>query len=277
MAERPGDSSDASGAAAGNGLRYAVGDDGIATLTLDRPDKRNAVMPADWRGLEDALDEGAADPNVRAFVVTGAGDAFCAGGDLKTMGERLEHSSVRRSRELLRMTRAIQRFRETPKPILAAVNGPAIGAGCVIALACDVRLATASAVFSVPFLRVGMQPDFGGAYFLPRLLGTARTFELLWTGDSLTAEEAQRIGLVNRVYPDAEFAASVADFARKVAKNPAGALAMSKLTVYHGAEQTLRDLLDIEALAQTVLSKSEDAREGVRAFVEKRKPAFRGE
>src|SRR5262245_44617922 len=239
------------------GLRYAVDEHGIATLTLDRPDKRNAVMPADWRAMEDRLDEGAADPNVRAFVVTGAGDAFCAGGDLKTMGERLEHSSVRRSRELLRMTRAIQRFRETPKPIIAAVNGPAIGAGCVIALACDIRLATASAVFSVPFLRVGMQPDFGGAYFLPRLLGTAKTFELLWTGDSLSAEEARQQGLVNRVFPDAEFQEKATDFARKIARNPAGALAMSKLTVYHGAEQTLRDLLDIEALAQTVLSKSE--------------------
>lgn len=261
----------------GGGLRYAVDDDGIATLTLDRPDKRNAVMPADWRSLEDRLDEGATDPRVRVFVVTGAGDTFCSGGDLKTMGERLEHSPVRRSREMLRMSRAIQRFRETPKPIIAAVNGPAIGAGCVIALACDIRLATASAIFSVPFLRVGMQPDFGGAYFLPRLLGTARTFELLWTGDSLSAEEAQKQGLVNRVFPDAEFQTKTADFARKIARNPAGALAMSKLTVYHGAEQTLRDLLDLEALAQTVLSKSDDAREGVRAFVEKRKPVFRGE
>jgi 2-(1,2-epoxy-1,2-dihydrophenyl)acetyl-CoA isomerase len=267
----------ASDGSAADGLRYAVDGDGVATLTLDRPGKRNAVMPDDWRALEERLDEGGADPAVRVFVVTGAGDAFCSGGDLKTMGERLEHSPVRRARELLRMSRAIQSFRDTPKPIVAAVNGPAIGAGCVIALACDVRLATASAVFSVPFLRVGMQPDFGGAYFLPRLLGTARTFELLWTGDSLTAEEAARIGLVNRVYPDADFTESVAGFARKVAKNPAGALAMSKLTVYRGAEQTLRELLDIEALAQTVLSKSEDAREGVRAFVEKRKPVFRGE
>src|SRR5512143_2674851 len=134
------------------GLRYAVDDRGVATLTLDRPDKMNAVMPADWRAMEERLDEGAADPRVRVFVLTGAGSAFCAGGDLKTMGERLEHSSVRRARELLRMSRAIQRFRETPKPVICAVNGAAIGAGCVIALACDVRLARASATFSVPFL-----------------------------------------------------------------------------------------------------------------------------
>src|SRR5215510_375217 len=137
---RTGDQAPAKG-----GLRYAVDDHGIATLTLDRPDKRNAVMPPDWRAMEDRLDEGAADPRVRVFVVTGAGDTFCSGGDLKTMGERLEHSSVRRSREMLRMSRAIQRFRETAKPIIAAVNGPAIGAGCVIALACDLRLAAASA------------------------------------------------------------------------------------------------------------------------------------
>jgi len=259
------------------GVRYEIGAAGVATLTLDRPDKRNAVMPPDWRALEDYLDQGAADPKVRVFVLTGAGGIFCAGGDLKSMGERLEQSPVRRSRELLRMSRAMQRFRETPKPIIAAVNGAAIGAGCVIALACDLRLATASASFSVPFLRVGMQPDFGGAYFLPRLLGTARALELLWTGDTLSAEEAARLGLVNRVLSDETFAAGVQDFARKVARNPAGPLALSKLTVYHGAEQTLSELLDIEALAQTVLSKSSDAQEGVRAFVEKRKPAFKDE
>jgi enoyl-CoA hydratase/carnithine racemase len=260
-----------------DGVRYEIGAAGVATLTLDRPDKRNAVMPPDWRALEDYLDQGAADPKVRVFVLTGAGGIFCAGGDLKSMGERLEQSPVRRSRELLRMSRAMQRFRETPKPIIAAVNGAAIGAGCVIALACDLRLATASASFSVPFLRVGMQPDFGGAYFLPRLLGTARALELLWTGDALTADEAARLGLVNRVLPDESFAADVQAFAAKVARNPAGPLALSKLTVYHGSEQTLSELLDIEALAQTVLSKSFDAQEGVRAFVEKRKPAFKDE
>jgi enoyl-CoA hydratase/carnithine racemase len=260
-----------------DGVRYEIGASGVATLTLDRPDKRNAVMPPDWRALEEYLDEGSADPKVRVFVLTGAGAIFCAGGDLKSMGERLEQSPVRRSRELLRMTRAMQRFRETPKPIIAAVNGAAIGAGCVIALACDLRLATASASFSVPFLRVGMQPDFGGAYFLPRLLGTARALELLWTGDSLTADEAARLGLVNRVLPDESFAEQVQEFAAKVARNPAGPLALSKLTVYHGSEQTLSELLDIEALAQTVLSKSSDAQEGVRAFVEKRKPVFKDE
>jgi enoyl-CoA hydratase/carnithine racemase len=260
-----------------SGVRYEVSGDGVATLTLDRPDKRNAVMPPDWRALEEHLDAGAADPNVRLFVVTGANGIFCSGGDLKTMGERLEQSPVRRSRELLRMTRAIQRFRDTPKPVIAAVNGAAIGAGCVIALACDLRFATASASFAVPFLRVGMQPDFGGAYFLPRLLGTARALELLWTGDALSAEEAARLGLVNRVFGDDEFTTRVDELVARVARNPAGPLALSKLTVYHGAEQTLSELLDLEALAQTVLSKSADAQEGVRAFVEKRKPRFTNE
>jgi enoyl-CoA hydratase/carnithine racemase len=259
------------------GVRYAVRDDGVAVVTLDRPDKRNAVMPEDWRALEDRLDEGSADARVRVFVLTGAGGLFSAGGDLKTMGERLEQSPVRRSREMLRMTRAIQRFRDTPKPIVAVVEGAAIGAGLVLALACDLRLAAASARFSAPFLRVGMQPDFGGAYFLPRLIGTARALELLWTSEVLDAHAAAALGLVNRVFPDGELEAESFAFARRIAENPAGALALSKLSVYHGAEQTLGELLDLEALAQTVLSRSEDAREGVRAFVEKRRPRFRGE
>lgn len=258
-------------------VRFEVADTGVATVTLDRPDKRNAMMPPDWGALEDSLDAAAAAEEVRVVLVTGAGDTFCSGGDLKTMGDRLRQSSVKRGTELHRLVRVTQRFRETLKPIIAAVNGPAIGAGCVIALACDIRLATARASFSVPFLRIGMQPDFGGAYFLPRLLGTARAFELLWTQEPLDAAAAERLGLVNRVFSDAEFEEGVRRFAERVARNPPGALAMSKLTVHHGAEQSLRDLLDLEALAQTVLSKSDDAMEGVQAFVEKRKPRFRGE
>ncbi|MBM4267675.1 MAG: hypothetical protein FJ144_13855 [Deltaproteobacteria bacterium] len=257
------------------GVRYEVGEEGVATLTLDHPDTRNAILPPDWRAFEDHLEEGAADPRVKVFVVTGAGETFCSGGDLKTMGERLAQSPVRRSAELLRMVRTMQRFRETLKPVIASVNGPAIGAGAVIALACDVRLAAERAVFSFPFLRIGMQPDFGGAYFLPRLVGTARALELLWTQQPLSAREALALGLVNRVLPDDEIRSGTLAFARQVSRNPGGALALSKMTVYHGAEQTLRDLLDLEALAQTVLSKSDDAREGVQAFVEKRKPRFK--
>lgn len=260
------------------GVRYGVDEaSGIATLTLDRPDKLNAVMPEDWAAIENYLDQGTADPRVKVFILKGAGRVFSSGGDLKTMGERLEASSIRRASDLLRLSRSIRRIRETPRPVVAAIQGPAIGAGCVLALACDLRLAAASATLSVPFLRVGLQPDFGGAYFLPRVVGTARALELLWTGDSLTAAEAERLGLVNRVLPDDEFAAGVSAFAARIAQNPAGALALSKLTVYHGVEQTLSELLDLEALAQTVLSKSADAREGVQAFVEKRKPQFRGE
>lgn len=259
-----------------DGLRYERRDDGVAVLTLDRPGKRNALMPEDWRSLEEHLDEGSADDIVRVFVLRGSGGIFCAGGDLKTMGERLEQSPVRRSREMLRMTRAIQKLRDTPKPVLAAVSGPAIGAGLVLALACDLRLASVSARFSAPFLRIGMTPDFGGAYFLPRLIGTARALELLWTQETIDAATALTMGLVNRVFPDERFEAEVCGFAARVAENPAGALALSKLAVYHGAEQTLGELLDLEALVQTVLSRSEDAREGVRAFVEKRRPRFRG-
>ena len=260
----------------GAGVRFEVGEAGVGTITLDRADKRNAMMPPDWRAVEDFLEEASADARVRVVVLTGAGATFCSGGDLKTMGARLRQSSVKRSTELHRMVRVTQRFRDTLKPIVAAVNGPAIGAGCVLALACDVRLASAAASFSVPFLRIGLQPDFGGAYFLPRALGTAEAFDLLWTGEPLGAVAAERLGVVSRVFAQEEFDAGVRQFAERVARNPPGALALSKLTVYHGLEQTLGELLDLEALAQTVLSKSDDALEGVQAFVEKRRPRFRG-
>lgn len=257
--------------------RLELGDDGVATLTLDRPDRRNAVLPQDWRALEDRLDELGADEAVRVVVLTGAGEVFCSGGDLKTMAGRLAQSPVRRSRELLRMVRVIERFRATPKPVIAALNGPAIGAGLVLALACDLRLASSAATVSAPFLRIGLATDFGAAYFLPRLLGPARALELLWTAETLDAAAAERLGLVNRVIPAEVFAAEVHSFASRIARNPAGALALSKLTVYRGMEQSLGELLDLEALAMTVLSKSADAAEGVAAFVEKRPPSFRGE
>jgi len=258
------------------GLRYDLRDDGIAVLTLDRPDKRNAVMPDDWRALEDRLDEGAADARVRVFVLTGAGGLFSAGGDLKTMGERLEQSPVRRSREMLRMTRAIQRFRDTPKPIIAAVPGPAIGAGLVLALACDLRVAAESARFSAPFLRVGMQPDFGGAYFLPRLVGTARAMGLALLGDKLPAQQAADWGLIWKCVDDADLAPTVEGLLAQLAQGPTRGLVATRRALHAGYAATLETQLDLERDLQRELGYSADYREGVAAFLAKRPPRFTG-
>jgi 2-(1,2-epoxy-1,2-dihydrophenyl)acetyl-CoA isomerase len=249
--------------------------DGVATITLNRPKVMNAFSD-DMRGaLHDDLAAMGARDDVGCIVITGAGKAFCAGGDIASMvalqdaddtsvvGRRIEESG-----------RVLQRIREARQPVLAAINGAAAGAGINLALACDMRLASSAAIFSESFVKIGLVPDWGGFQSLTRLVGTARAMELMMTGDRFDAAEADRLGLLNRVIPAEDFAAEVKAFAHRLAHGPRAALDVIKRGVYLGETGSAADVLDFEAREQAELFLSDDAREGMRAFMEKRPAAF---
>jgi 2-(1,2-epoxy-1,2-dihydrophenyl)acetyl-CoA isomerase len=252
--------------------------DGVALLTLNRPDRLNALGGTLRDDLLDAVTRAAADPAVRAMVITGAGKGFCAGGDVKDMAERraagasrgvLEKIAPSRDRVLLAM-------REAPQPIIAAVNGAAAGAGMNLALGCDIRLASTAARFSQAFVKRGLHPDWGGTYFLPRVVGMAKACELIFTGDLIDAAEALRLGIVSAVHPPEELMPAALALGRKIADGPPLAIRLAKRSLYHNEVADLRTALEVETFAQNICYETEDAAEGARAFVEKRPPAFRG-
>lgn len=251
--------------------------DGIATLVLNRPERLNALNLELAGELEAALKRVADDPSVRAVVLTGAGRAFCAGGDVR------EFQEVRRKgdpRELQAVVvggkEIVLAIRRMPKPVVAAVNGPAAGAGANLALACDLRLASDQASFMQAFVRVGLHPDFGGTYFLPRLVGPARAAELIYLGDVVDARTAERWGLVNRVVPQERLEQDTRELAARLAAAPPLPLALAKKALFERLEPDLEAMLDYEIAAQARCFVSEDALEGFTAFVEKRAPVFRG-
>jgi 2-(1,2-epoxy-1,2-dihydrophenyl)acetyl-CoA isomerase len=255
-------------------LRYEVAD-AIATVTLDRPEARNALDAALKRELLAAIRAAARDRAVRALIITGSGAAFCAGQDLReASGPDAPPLST-----VLRETYnpLILAMRRLEKPIVGAVNGVAAGAGLALALACDLRIAADTASFVLAFGRVGLVPDSGTTWFLPRLVGPGRAAELALIGDPLTAADAERWGLVNRVVP----AAALEDEARAIAGRLAGgaplALAMTKRALNRSLDSTLEAQLEDEAALQGVAGRSADHREGVAAFLEKRPPRFTGE
>ena len=252
--------------------------DGIATLTLNRPERMNALGDTLREDLLDAITRTAADPEVRVAIITGSGKAFCAGGDVKAMNEA---KATGRERPLLdkiapSRDRTLLAMRDAPQPIIAAVNGAAAGAGMNLALACDIRLASTAAKFAQAFVRRGLHPDWGGTYFLPRTVGMARAAELIFTGDVIDAGEALRIGLVSRVLSPEELMPAALELARKIAAGPPIAIRLAKRALDRNAESDLRSALEFETFAQNACFDTEDAREGIRAFVEKRAPVFRG-
>ena len=253
-------------------------EDRVATIILNRPDSLNAIGGRMRENILDAKQDVKMDKNIRVLVVTGAGRAFCAGGNLKEM-ERLsiEVSLVER-REFVRNVahRIIQNIRGLEKPVIASVNGPAIGAGLNIALACDLRIASEKARFGEGFINVGLVSDYGGLYFLPRLVGPAKALELYFTGDVIDATEAERSGIVNRVVPHEEIERATYELANRIAKKSPLALGMIKEILYKGLNMDLITELDLEANANSICLKTEDHREGVRAFLEKREPLFKG-
>jgi 2-(1,2-epoxy-1,2-dihydrophenyl)acetyl-CoA isomerase len=243
----------------------------VQTITLNRPDKLNAFNRAVHLGLRDALEE-ARDPEVRAVVITGAGRGFSAGQDLSEFGEMPDVGQGLRS--LYHPN--VLAIRALEKPVLAAVNGVCAGAGLSLACVCDIRVASDAAVFVPGFVGIGLVPDSGGTYFVHRLLGAARAFEWMSTNRRLTAAEAHAWGLVSEVVEAETFPARVAEYAAELAAGPTRAIGMTKRLFDHADTATLEEQLELEAQLQAAAAQSEDFREGVAAFAEKRPPAFSG-
>jgi 2-(1,2-epoxy-1,2-dihydrophenyl)acetyl-CoA isomerase len=248
--------------------------DGVATITLNRPDVFNAFNDPQSYELQDALKQVARDAAVRAVVLTGAGRAFCSGQDLKAaQGEekRSFYDSLHK-----RYNPIIRAMRSLPKPIIGRLNGVAAGAGCSLALACDALIASTDASLIEVFINIGLVPDSGSSYFLPRIVGTLKAFELCTLGSKVSAEEALRLGLVNQVVAPDQLDEVTYALATRYAAAPTKSIGLIKQMLNKASASTLDEMLDYEAYCQQIAGESEDYKEGVQAFLEKRKPQFRG-
>lgn len=249
-------------------------EEGIAYLTLNRPDKLNSFNREMALLLQSKLDECASLHEVRAVYLTGTGKGFCAGQDL---AEVVDPNGPGMQRILSEhYNPIITRLRNMPKPVIAAVNGVAAGAGANIALACDIVLATKSASFIQAFSKIGLIPDSGGTYTLPRLIGFQKASALMMLGDKVTAEEAEKLGMVYKIYEDEDFMASSKKIAATIAQMPTKALAYIKHALNHSASNNLEEQLALEDDYQQKAAATEDFKEGVQAFLEKRNPLFKG-
>lgn len=251
--------------------------DGITTITLCRPERLNAFIGHMRRDLAEALEHAGSDRNTRVVILTGAGRTFCAGGDIAFMAELMQRrDSEEFSRILGAGRRVILAIRQMTKPVIASVNGPASGAGCNLALACDLRVASNTATFSQSFAKVGLHPDWGGTYFLPRLVTPNKACELFFLGEAIDAEEALRLGIVNQVVAPEDLESATLQLAERLRAAPPIALAAAKHAVYMSQAAELEEMLRFETEAQLRCFDSDDAHEGVHAFLEKREPKFTG-
>jgi enoyl-CoA hydratase len=247
--------------------------DRVATLTINRPDKLNALNAATIGELGDAIDEIRERDDIGGAIITGAGRAFVAGADI---GELSAQSPMQAKQRALRGQQVFRRFETSPKPVIAAVNGFALGGGCELAMSCHVRIASDAARFGQPEVKLGICPGYGGTQRLPRLIGTGRALQLLMTGEIIDAAEAYRIGLVNRVVSGPELLPAADALLRQMIANAPLALASCIEAVVRGTESSLEDGLNLEANHFALLASSQDMAEGTRAFLEKRPPAFTG-
>lgn len=251
-------------------------DSGVLRVTLNRPDRLNAFNPALHQGLAAAMAQAESDSSIRCLLVTGAGRGFCAGQDLTERDLKSARDVDLGGRLEAWYNPLIKRMQALEKPIVCAVNGVAAGAGANFALACDIVLAARSASFIQAFVKIGLVPDCGGTYFLPRLAGTQRAMALAMTGDRLAAEDAERMGLVWKVFDDDQLMAEATRLARALATGPTRSLGLIKRGIYASAGNTLAAQLDLERELQREVGRGSDYREGIAAFLEKRPPAFKG-
>ena len=253
--------------------------DGVAVLTLNRPDRLNAMSRPMLDALLEALPRLAEDPAVGVVVLTGAGRGFCAGGDVKAMAEGTElgGQTLEEKAQALRSRMETSRWlHEMPKPTIAMMRGPAAGAGLSLAMACDLRIASDTVKLGTAFARVGYSGDFGGSYYLTQLVGTATARELYFTADLLDAQQALGLGLVNRVVADARLEEETMALASRLARGPRVAYRYMKRNMNAAESASLKEMLDLEAWNHTRTGMTEDHREAARAFVEKREPQFKG-
>jgi enoyl-CoA hydratase/carnithine racemase len=248
---------------------------GVGTLTLNRPEKLNAFAGRMRQEIAQALDELERDGSVRVIVITGAGRGFCAGADVGYMADLVDRRDVEAMSALVDAGRhVVTTIRESRKPVIASVNGVAAGGGANLALACDLRIASDRASLGQTFNRIGLHPDWGGTYFVPRLVGPAKALELFWLAEIIDAHECERLGLFNKVVAHAELADATRAWARALADKPALAIGLAKRAVYDSLDRTLPQMLDYELDAQLRCFESGDASEGIRAFTEKRAAQF---
>jgi len=262
---------------------------GIATITLNRPKDYNAFSTEMLKGWISALEEVRRDDDIKVLVLTGAGNAFCAGGDVKAVsrGEGFVDnisSLINTGTKILDLKKSLSDFihrvafilEDIDKPVIASINGPAMGAGLDMALMCDLRVAAAEAIFAESYIRLGLVSGDGGSYFLPRLIGLPRALELLWTGESIDAQEALKIGLVNKVVPLTNLREETMKLATKLAEKPPVAIRLIKRAVYQGLKSDLRTSLDLASSHMAIVTQTEDHREALKAFFEKKETVYKG-
>jgi 2-(1,2-epoxy-1,2-dihydrophenyl)acetyl-CoA isomerase len=246
----------------------------VGKITLNRPEKYNSFVREMAQSLQNTLANCESDDSIRCILITGTGKAFCAGQDLKEaidpQGPKIEQI-VREHYNPI-----IKRIREIEKPVIAAVNGVAAGAGANLALACDIVMATQSAKFIQAFSKIGLIPDSGGTYFLPRLIGLPKATALMMTGEPVSAEKAEQMGMIYAVFEDGEFESKSLELAKSISEMPTRGLGYTKNLLNHSLNNSLDNQLDLEADIQALSAKSEDHKEGIQAFLEKRSPVFSG-
>lgn len=242
--------------------------DGIGVIRLNRPEVMNAVDEEVEEELAKAIHNIRVDENIKVLIITGTGRAFCSGGDVRTMNVRSPDQSINRLRK---MHRILLDLINLEKPVIAAVNGLALGVGCNLALASDIIIASESAKFAQSFIKLGLVPDGGGMYFLPRLVGLPRSKELMFIGEMIDAKEAEKIGMVNRVVPNDSLEIAVKELARKIAMGPSKAIGLIKTILNQSHYMDLDKLFELEVQAQTICANTDDHKQKVREFVERKK------